>query len=189
MSSARSHAPSPAEVVAEHVDLDAVYRQHARTVARWVAHLGGPRIDVDDLVHEIFLVAQRRLAEFRGAAKITTWLYRITARVVSSRRRRERARRWMRRTWRGDIEQATVPTHPTPIDDLERQQARETVYRALDRLGEKYRSVLILFELEGLSGEEIAGLTGSKIATVWVRLYRARALFLAELDRDQGGSR
>ena len=189
MTAARTHAPSATEGVSERVDLDALYREHARTVARWVAHLGGPRVDVDDLVHEIFLVVQRRLPEFRGDAKVTTWLYRITARVVSGRRRRERARTWMRRAWRGDVEQATMSNHVTPIEELERQQAREAAYRALDRLGEKYRSLLILFELEGLSGEEIAGLTGIKPATVWVRLHRARALFLAALDRDEWGTR
>ena len=189
MTSARTHSASPAEGVAERVDLDALYREHARTVARWVAHLGGPRVDVDDLVHEIFLVVQRRLPEFRGEAKVTTWLYRITARVVSGRRRRERARLWMRRAWRGDVEQSTVPNHVTPVEELERQQARESVYRALDRLSEKYRSLLILFELEGLSGEEIAGLTGIKPATVWVRLHRARALFLEALDADERGTR
>jgi len=44
--------------------------------------------------------------------------------------------------------------------------------------------VLILFELEELSGEEIAPLTGLKLATVWVHLHRARARFIAEMKRD-----
>ena len=56
-------------------------------------------------------------------------------------------------------------------------------------MGEKYRSLLILFELEGMSGEEIAALTGIKLATIWVRLRRGRLLFLAELERDGGGLR
>ena len=59
-------------------DLDAIYRAHAGTVARWAAKLAGPGNDVEDLVHEVFLVARRRLPEFRGDAKVTTWLYRIT---------------------------------------------------------------------------------------------------------------
>ena len=189
MSPARSRAANPPESVASRPDLDALYREHAPAVARWVAHLGGPGLDVDDLVHEVFLVAHRRLAEFRGAAKITTWLYRITEKVVSARRRRERVRRWKRRVWRGDVEGATATSHLTPVEELERQRAREDVYRVLDRLGDKYRRLLILFELEGLSGEQIAALTETKLATVWVRLRRARLLFLAELDRDGGGAR
>jgi DNA-directed RNA polymerase specialized sigma24 family protein len=48
----------------------------------------------------------------------------------------------------------------------------------------KYRNVLILFELEELSGEQIATLTGLKPATVWVHLHRARVRFVAEMKRD-----
>ena len=70
--------------------------------------------------------------------------------------------------------------------EFERRQSTETVYRILDRLPGKYRSVLILFELEELSGEEIATLTGLKLATVWVHLHRARARFIAEMKRDSG---
>jgi DNA-directed RNA polymerase specialized sigma24 family protein len=48
---------------------------------------------------------------------------------------------------------------------------------------DKYRTAIILFELEELSGEEIAALTGLKLATVWVHLHRARARFLDEVRR------
>jgi RNA polymerase sigma-70 factor (ECF subfamily) len=170
----------------ERPSLDAVYREHAQTVARWIAHLGGPRLDVDDAVHEVFLVVGRRLPEFRGDAKVTTWLYRITERVVLKARRRERVRRWLDVVRRGDVEESLAPPRPSPVEELERLQSRETVYVVLDRLAEKYRRVLVLFELEELSGEEIATLTGTKLATVWVHLHRARALFLAEMQRELG---
>ncbi len=175
---AEGKAPAPS--------LDGLYRAHAATVARWVAHLGGPRLDVEDAVHEVFLVVGKRLPEFRGDAKITTWLYRITERVVRGGRRRERLRRWLDFVRRGDVERALSPPKLTPVEELERRQSREVVYRVLDRLAEKYRRVLVLFELEELSGEEIAALTGIKLATVWVHLHRARALFLAEVNRDLG---
>jgi len=167
----------------EPLDLDSLYRAHAPAVARWSAHLGGPSADLDDLVHEIFLVAGRRMSEFRGQAKVTTWLYRITERVVAARRRSDRARRWLRRTRRAELENALCSAPASPVEDLHRRQSREMVYRVLDRLPEKYRNVLILFEMEGLPGEEIAALTGRKLATIWVHLHRARALFLAELSR------
>ena len=172
--------------VAGPVGLDQVYRSHAARVARWVGHLGGPNADVDDLVHEIFLVADRRLPDFRGDARLTTWLYRITERVVSGRRRNDRIRRWLGRTRRADMERALTSTPLTPIEALERRRAVSTVYRILDRLPERYREVLILFELEGASGEEIAALTGRKLATVWVHLHRARTRFLEEMSNEGG---
>jgi RNA polymerase sigma-70 factor, ECF subfamily len=167
-------------------DLDDLYRAHAATVARWAGHLGGPTADVEDLVHEIFLVVARRLADFRGEAKVTTWLYRITERVVRERRRRNRVRNWLWRTRQADLERTLSSTPLTPVEDLERLQDVETVYRILDRLPEKYRVVLILYELEGESGEEIADRTARKLATVWVHLHRARARFLEELKRESG---
>jgi len=167
-------------------DLEALYRAHAPTVARWAAKLAGPLVDVDDLVHEIFLVVRRRLPELRGEAKVTTWLYRITERVARESRRKDRFRRWFSRARHLEIERTMAPPHLTPVDEFERRQSSETVYRILDRLPGKYRNVLILFELEELSGEEIATLTGLKLATVWVHLHRARARFIAEMKRDSG---
>jgi RNA polymerase sigma-70 factor (ECF subfamily) len=180
------------DVVAEAPSLDGLYRAHAATVARWAAHLGGPRVDVEDAVHEVFLVVGRQLPEFRGDAKVTTWLYRITERVVRGARRRDRLHRWLDRVRRADVERSLSPARPSPVEELERRQSRETVYAVLDRIAEKYRRVLVLFELEELSGEQIAALTGTKLATVWVHLHRARALFLSELaqlDRNTGGPR
>jgi RNA polymerase sigma-70 factor (ECF subfamily) len=185
--SALRRTETPADAPASGVTLDALYRAHATTVARWATHLGGPRVDVEDAVHEVFLVVSERLAEFRGDAKITTWLYRITERVVRGARRRERVRSWLTFVRRGDVERSLAPPRPSPVEELERRQSRDVVYRILDRLAEKYRRVLVLFELEELSGEEIAALTGVKLATVWVHLHRARALFLAEMDREVGG--
>ena len=58
---------------------------------------------------------------------------------------------------------------------LERREANAALYRILDRVGEKYRVVIVLFELEGLSGEQIAALTGiCLLANVWIRLQFAR---------------
>jgi RNA polymerase sigma-70 factor (ECF subfamily) len=169
-------------------DLETLYRTHAPTVARWAARLAGPLVDVDDLVHEIFLVVQRRLPEFRGEAKVTTWLYRITERVAQENRRKDRFRRWFSRARNLEIQRTMAPSHLTPVDEVERRQSGEAVYRILDRLPGKYRNVLILYELEELSGEEIATLTGLKPATVWVHLHRARARFIAEMKRDSGRS-
>jgi RNA polymerase sigma-70 factor (ECF subfamily) len=167
-------------------DLDSLYREHARTVARWVRRLAGPGTDVDDLVQEVFLVVERRLPELDGEGKITTWLYRIAERVVMDARRRDRFRRWFSRARSVEIEQSLSSVARSPLDALERQQAVASLYRVLDRLPERYRTVLILFELEEMSGEEIAALTGLKEATVWTHLHRGRARVLQEMKRALG---
>jgi RNA polymerase sigma-70 factor (ECF subfamily) len=171
-----------AVAIAEKPTLESVYREHAQAVARWAARLGGPLVDAEDVVHEVFLVVHDQLAGFRGEAKLSTWLYRITENVVRHRRRRERFRRWLG----GSSEEVggrVASSRPTPVEDLERREAESLVYRALDKLNDKQRTLMILFEIEGCSGEDIAELTGMKVNAVWVALHRARARFLEALEQ------
>jgi RNA polymerase sigma-70 factor, ECF subfamily len=169
-------------------DLDALYRAHVDAIARWAGRLAGPELDLEDIVQDVFVVVHRRLSEFRGDAKITTWLYEITARVVRDRRRHRRRWRWLvgwgsRASGEGgapvgaDPEQV-VTGEPGPLELLETQEATRNFYRVLDEIGEMYREIIIMFELEGLSGQEIAVVTGLSLANVWVRLHRGRQRLL-----------
>jgi RNA polymerase sigma-70 factor (ECF subfamily) len=171
--SARSNTHPAPEPAAE-PSFDELYRTHARTVARWAAHLGGPRIDVDESVQAVFMIVTRRLGEFRGDAKVTTWLFRITARVVANQRRQLRRRGiWVRLTKR--VAEETPATGPSPAEALEGQQAGTRFYRLLEALPEHHRQVLLLFELEEMSTDEIARLIERPSSTVRVWLHRARA--------------
>jgi RNA polymerase sigma-70 factor, ECF subfamily len=167
----------------ESVNIGDLYRTHAATVARWATRLGGPGVDSEDVVHEVFLVAQRRLGEFRFEADPATWLFRTTDLIVRAHRRKARLRAWLRRSVAEEYDRAQAGSSAiSPVEDLiERQRARN-VYRALDGMDDKYRSVFVLFELEGLSGDKIAELTGIKVATVWVRLHRARERFVRRIQ-------
>jgi RNA polymerase sigma-70 factor (ECF subfamily) len=179
--------PAPAPLQGAGGDLGALYRAHAQSVARWAARLGGPAMDVEDVVQEVFLIAHRLLPGFRGEAKITTWLFRITHNVVRHRRRKEKLRRFFSLQGPGvDDAAARLPSmRPTPIEEMLRREAAQTVYQVLDTMSEKYRTVFILFEMEGLPGEEIATLTGQRLSTTWVWLHRARAQFMDGLARIQ----
>jgi RNA polymerase sigma-70 factor (ECF subfamily) len=164
------------------LEIGDLYRQHARQVMRWVTHLGGPTIDIEDVVQEVFLAAYQQRARFRGDSRVSTWLYTITSRLVGKARRRARWRRWLS----GSASEAAgdlASWRANPVELLEQRQAQTRVYQILDRLPERQRTVLALFEIEGHSGEEIAALTGQRIATIWVQLHRARASFLRELER------
>src|SRR5688572_3796878 len=141
-------APPDADVPLE---LGALYRAHAPTVARWAERLAGPSLDVEDLVQDVFLIVRAKLHRFRSSARMTTWLYGITQNVVRQQRRRLRWRQWLGGSATdvaGDVE----ATGPTPLEELERQRALRHVYRILDGMSEKLRTVFILFELERLSG-------------------------------------
>jgi RNA polymerase sigma-70 factor (ECF subfamily) len=166
---------------------DAFYLQHVQLVNRWAARLAGPELETEDVVQEVFMIAHRRLDSFRGAAKLSTWLFGITQNVVRHRRRKERLRRWL--LGAASDARHLEPARPTPVEDLERREATKTIYRLLDGLPDKYREVFILFEIEGLSGAEIAALAGLNLTTVRVRLHRARARFLSGLRVVTAGER
>ena len=165
-------------------DLESVYQRHARRVSRWAARLAGPGVDVEDIVHEVFLVVRRRLAGFRGDAQLSTWLYEITVRVVQAGRRKQRRQRWLRslstaapgKDRDGALEVAD--DRLSPLDALERRQATVLLYRFLDRMDDKYRTAVVLFELEGMPCDEIAVLTGTSVSNVWARVSRGREKLL-----------
>ena len=151
------------------------YRDYCQTVARWAWHLGGPDVEIEDAVQEIFLVVSRQMASFRAEARFSSWLYAITRKVVANHRRRHRWRFWR------DKNPSTLERLPSPGLDpcaqLEQQQARMQFYRVLDQLPEKYRTVLVMFELEDMSTQEIADISHIKLNTVKVQLHRAREMF------------
>jgi RNA polymerase sigma-70 factor (ECF subfamily) len=164
----------------------ALYREHAQRVAGWASRLGGPRrgADLEDVVQEVFLRVHRALPGFRGEAEITTWLYRITENVVRARRRKESVRRFFGFQQAPEAEADELPSpRPTPEGDAVQRQRARMLYEALDRLPDTYRNPFILFEIDGLSGAEVAELTGVKLPTLWVRLSRAREQVMNELNR------
>jgi RNA polymerase sigma-70 factor (ECF subfamily) len=167
--------------IARWPDAGELFRAHGLSVARWARKLGGPGIDVEDVVQEVFLTVHRLLPGFRGEAQITTRMYRITENVVRHRRRRER----VRRMFSLQPEVRAEPDIRLPDAELAQAQNIRLVYRVLDRLSEKSRTLIILFELDERSGEEIAELMGAKPQTVWVWLHRARAQFLREMKALQ----
>ena len=170
------------------LSFDAVYRAHAKTVSRWASRLLGPGGDCEDVVQEVFIVVRHKLPRFDGRAVVTTWLYEITVRVVQDWRRRRRWWSWV--TGRGPSPSRgraqTPPSLPGEgaLDPVPRLELRERVlrcYQILDALPEAYRTTFILFEMEGLSGERIAEITGTRLGTVWVRLARARRTFIERM--------
>ncbi|MDX2023588.1 MAG: sigma-70 family RNA polymerase sigma factor [Deltaproteobacteria bacterium] len=166
---------------------DALGAEDVRRIEGWVRRLAGPGCDAEDLVQEVLIAAWKGRSAFRGDAKLGTWLFRITEKVILKRRRSEgRFRRWLKRS---EHEPDHVAHIRGPGEDLERQEKVRLLYKALDRLPEKHRTPLILFELEGMETEAIGLLLGCTPNNVRVRLHRGRAQLFVELSQLQSGSK
>lgn len=161
-----------------------LYELHFDFAYRTARRLGIPDHELEDVVQEAFLVVHRRMDDFRSG-RFTTWLFRIVANIASARHRRRRVREWWHGLW--SIEEPELSF--TTDAHLSSKEAQAQVARVLARMAPKKRDVFVLFELEGLSGEEIAERVGCKVNTVWTRLYHARRDFerLARALGDKEG--
>jgi len=137
--------------------------------------------DARDAVQEAFIAAFRAVGRFEGGSSLSTWLHRIAIncclmKLRSGRRHPEASieellpsfdetghRVLGNEEWPESVEAA-----------LEKRQTRESVRAAIARLPEKYRSVILLRDIEELSTEEAANLLGTTPTAVKVRLHRAR---------------
>jgi RNA polymerase sigma-70 factor (ECF subfamily) len=172
--------PSDPELLFDHL-----YENYEPMVERWVRRLAGPSADVEDLIHDVFVVALRRRGEFRGDAKVSTWLFRIAQLVVRKCRFRHKLRQCLDILHRSH-ELAVVPPSPTPLEVVEQRQQNARLYAALDRLPDKYRTAVILCDIESMGAEEVGHLIGLTANAVWVRVHRGRAMLLEQLTRNQG---
>jgi len=140
----------------------------------------GSRAEAEDIAQETFLRAHRAVGEFRGEARLGTWLYAIASRlclnrIASAPRRLERA------------DDAALLRLPAPGADaasaLERSELEAALQQAIAALPEERRIVVVLRDLEGLDYEEVAEVLGLPLNTVRTRLHRARLDLKAKLER------
>lgn len=156
--------------------LDDLYRAHADFVWRTVLRLGVPEAQAEDAVHEVFLVVRRKLADYRGDAAPTTWLYAI-ARGVCANLRRAHARA-ERRTRLAPVPAAA----PDPEEAASRSHAATLVERFLATLSPEQREVFVLSDIEGLGGAEVASALRIPLGTAYSRLRLARKRLQAFLE-------
>jgi len=163
-----------------------VYEEHFRFVWRSMRRLGVPESDVADAVQDVFLVVHRRLGEFEGRSKVTTWLYGICYRVARDRRRLAHVRR------RSD-DDTDIDERPDERADVaaaaERRQGLELLETILDEMPIEQRAVFTLFELDALGGDAIAEMLEIPLGTVYSRLRIAREQFRRSLSRMQARDR
>jgi RNA polymerase sigma-70 factor (ECF subfamily) len=151
-----------------------LYEAHVGFVYRVLRRFGVPAADLADALQEVFVVVYRRWPEFEGRSQVTTWLYRIALRTARDRRRRAHVRREVLQP--GALQVAASASAPAD-ECLQQQRDLALLDEALESLSSKQRDVFTLFELEELSGEQIAEVLQIPLGTVYSRLRLARAAF------------
>ena len=165
-------------------------RVHGRWMLALATRFLGSERDAADVVQDSFLSAFRSLPSFRGEARLTTWLRAIVVnhalmRLRSNRRKPEQSLDALLPEFLPDGHQARPTPSWAELPDLlfARKEAREVVRRCIDELPERYRTVLLLRDIEDLDTQEVADFLHISPNCVKVRLHRARQALKALLDR------
>lgn len=127
--------------------------------------------DAQDLAQEVFLTTFRRLDTFREQAKFSTWLYRLGVnRCIDFTRKRQRERKRQG----GEVQDYMPDSSPGPEAQTLRSDEARVLNLAIEKLPDKYKSVLILYYTEEMSYADIGQTLDIPVKTVETRLYRAR---------------
>lgn len=155
-----------------------LYREHGRAILAYALRRAGDPEDAADVVAETFLIAWRRLGDVPSGDRARLWLYGVARRVLANRHRAER-----RRTRLGERLAESLRTE-LATHDAPRGEAAETL-RAMGKLSQEDRELLLLVSWEELSPGEAARVLGISSLAARSRLHRARRRLRALLEERE----
>ena len=161
------------------------YRERVFSI---VYHMTSNREDAADLTQESFIKAFQSIQRFGGQSSFFTWLYRIAVNSTLSHLRKGRLRSFfsLERVDSDEPVSKEIIDALTDKTDADRDafvhELQEKLNDAMQKLSTKHRTVVTLFEIEGLSHQEIADVMDCSVGTVRSRLHYAKQLLQAELQ-------
>ena len=175
-------------------DFDALYARYGKQIYNTLYQWIGDYEEAADLTQETFLSAHKAREQFRGDAKVYTWLYRIAHNHFKNRLKQRGRQRDMEgpsldaglsdgasfEENAGTREIADWTQSPTRL--LEQKELQAQINRAVDSLAPGYRVVMVLRDVDGLAYNEIADVTGLTVEAVKTRLNRARAMVRQKVE-------
>jgi RNA polymerase sigma-70 factor, ECF subfamily len=142
----------------------------------------GNSFDSDDIVQQIFIAIFKSLSSFKGKASFDTWIYRISLKICSTQLRKKYRKRQpsLVYTNSGD-DVADLNSWSSPDETIEQKELSRTIYEALDKLSTEKRMIVVLYEMEGKSIDEIAAIVNKPVGTVKSRLFHGRKALVKHL--------
>lgn len=156
-----------------------VVLQHQRGLYNIALRISGNEADAAEIVQETFLAAWRKIGEFRGESKLSTWLTGIAVNQARTRWQQTRRKRGREASLDDPADEEGGPLQvaseqPSALERLEQEQLRELLKRCIEALDTAFREVLVLRDVRELSYDEVGQALGVREGTVKSRLFRAR---------------
>ncbi len=164
--------------------LDAVtlFDEYHQRLYRYTLSLLHDPAEADDATQETFVRATRSLEALRDKQALTTWLYRIATHACLDRLRQQARDKTLEVADDADDFEQAEDEAPSLEQIIERSDMSACVQRYLEGLSDSYRAVILLHDLDGLTGPQIAEVLDVSLATVKIRLHRARVRLRAQLE-------
>lgn len=175
-------------VAGDRAAFDRIVRRYQDRVYHLCFRFLGNREEAEDCAQDVFVKIFRGLPGFKFKSRLSTWIYRITVnscrnRASSSLFRRRRREVSLNGGLDRSLRDRLADPGESPLDLLTRKERQRLVHRAIGTLPKAARTVIILRDIEGLSYQEIAEITGYREGTVKSKLARARIKLRAKLER------
>jgi len=154
--------------------------RYQRSLYNVAFRISGNEADAADIVQETFLAAWRKIKEFRGEAKLSTWLTSIAVNQARSRWQHNRQKQGREESLDSSDEAGqgrplqVASDQPSAMEQLERSQLRELLERCIRALDQGFREVLVLRDMREMPYDEVGQVLGLREGTVKSRLFRAR---------------
>jgi RNA polymerase sigma-70 factor (ECF subfamily) len=159
-------------------------RRHEKRVYNLCYRMLGREEDARDAAQDAFITALRKLSSFRGEAQFTTWLHRVTVNACYDVLRRKKREPMLEPPREED---APEPPGPASPDHADSAVAAVDVQRALMRVPQEFRVVLVMHDVHDLGYDDIAESLGIPVGTVKSRLHRGRVALAEELGEGERG--
>jgi len=172
---------------------DHLVLKHKDKLFNMVYWLLGDYQEANDCAQEIFIKVFKSIKKFRFESSFSTWLYRIAINTCKN-KLKSSAYRWKKRTVslenpesseQGNRSYEIRNGSPSPENKLEKKERMMLIQKAVNALPQEQNRVIVLRDIQGLSYQEIADVTGLNLGTVKSRLARARMALRNKLNRTQ----
>jgi RNA polymerase sigma-70 factor (ECF subfamily) len=163
---------------------DLLVGRYKNRLYTYLCRLLGNQTEAEEFAQETFVKAYIHAGKYRSIARFSTWLYTIATNLVRNRVRSAKRRPAMVSMWSegagGEEDGKWMDLRDDsqrPDQNMERENLKDMIQEAIERIPGKYRPAFVLREINELSYEEIAAVTGLKLGTVRSRINRGRAHF------------
>lgn len=165
---------------------EVIMRRHNQRLYRTVRAILGGDDECEDAMQDAYVQAYRNLSQFEGRSSLATWLTRIAVNQCLSRLRKHRHTYPMDTETEMKMIEKMDDGRPGPEKQMLNREVRHVLELAIEQMPARYRSVLILRDVEGLSTAEAAESLGMSVDAVKVNLHRGR-MYLRKALEQKGG--